>query len=256
LLRERGCRILAQSLKRAVDVHRHFPPRWVVANRGAALMFIGHYALGFAAKRLEPRLPLALLLAAPQLLDLVWPIFVLAGIEHVEVAPGNTAFTPLAFVDYPWSHSLLMSIAWAAGFAALVKVVRGTWRGAGVAAGLVVSHWVLDVASHRPDMPLWPGGGPRLGLGLWRSVPATLAVEVALYAAGVAAYVSATRTKDRVGTWAFVGLVGLLFVAYVGNLLGPPPPSGTAVAISALALWLIPLWGVWIERHRAPRAAA
>jgi len=219
-------------------------------------MFIGHYALGFAAKRLEPRLSLALLLAAPQLLDLLWPIFVLAGIEHVEVAPGNTAFTPLAFIDYPWSHSLATSIVWAAAFAAVVRALGGQWRSAGIVGALVVSHWILDFASHGPDMPLWPGGGPRLGLGLWRSVPATLAVEVAMYAAGVAIYARATRTKDRVGTWAFVGLVGLLSVAYVGNLLGPLPPSGTAVAVSALALWLIPPWGAWIDRHREARAPA
>jgi len=213
-------------------------------------MFIGHYALGLAAKRVEPRLPLPLLLAAPQLLDLVWPIFVLAGLEHVEVAPGNTAFTPLAFIDYPWSHSLVMSMAWAAAFAGIVRALAGTWRAAGIAAALVVSHWVLDFASHRPDMPLWPGGGPRLGLGLWRSVPATLVVEITMYAVGVFLYSRATRPTDRVGTWALAGLVGFLLTAYVGNLVGPLPPSGNAVAISALALWLVPLWGAWIERHR------
>ncbi len=212
-------------------------------------MFIGHYALGFAAKRVEARLPLALLLVAPQLLDLVWPIFVLAGIEHVEVSPGHTAFTPLAFTDYPWSHSLAMSIAWALAFAAIVHFRVASWRAAGVGAALVVSHWVLDFASHAPDMPVWPGG-PKFGLGLWQSVPATLAVEISMYAAGAALYARATRPKDRVGTLAFVGLVGFLFVAYIGNVLGPPPPSGTAVAISSLALWLVPLWGIWIERHR------
>ncbi len=217
-------------------------------------MFIGHYALGFAAKRVDPRLPLPVLLAAPQLLDLLWPIFVLAGIEHVEVAPGHTAFTPLAFVDYPWSHSLAMSLVWAAAFAAIVRAYVGTWRAAGVAAALVVSHWILDFASHAPDMPLWPGGSARLGLGLWRSVPATLVVEIAMYAAGVTLYARATRAKDRVGTWSLVGLVAVLFVAYIGNLLGPLPPSGTAVAVSALALWLVPLWGIWIERHRETKA--
>jgi len=215
-------------------------------------MFIGHYALGLAAKRVEPRLSLPLLLTAPQLLDLVWPVLVLAGIERVEVAPGNTTFTPLAFTYYPWSHSLAMAIVWAAGFAAIVRARLGMWGPASIAGALVVSHWVLDFASHRPDMPLWPEG-PRLGLGLWRSVPATLAVETAMYAAGVFLYVRATRAKDRVGTWALLGLVGLLFVAYIGNVLGPPPPSGTAVAVSALALWLVPLWGIWIERHRETR---
>ncbi len=213
-------------------------------------MFIGHYAVGLAAKRLEPRLSLPVLLAGPQVLDLLWPVFVLAGIEHVEVAPGDTAFTPLHFVSYPWSHSLVMAMVWGALFGAVVRARGATLRAAGIAAALVVSHWVLDFASHRPDMPLWPGGGPLLGAGLWRSVPATLAVEIAMYAAGVALYATATRPKDRTGTWSFVGLTAFLFLAYIGNVLGPPPPSATAVAASALALWLIPLWGFWIERHR------
>jgi len=216
-------------------------------------MFIGHYAVGLAAKRLESGLSLPALLAAPQVLDLLWPIFVLSGVERVEVAPGDTAFTPLHFVSYPWSHSLVMSIVWGFAFGAIVRVRGASLRGAGIVAALVVSHWVLDVASHRADLPLWPGGGPILGLGLWRSVPATLVVEIAMYAAGVALYARATRSKDRTGTWAFVALVAFLFVAYIANVLGPPPPSAMAVAASALALWLIPLWAMWIERHREVR---
>jgi membrane-bound metal-dependent hydrolase YbcI (DUF457 family) len=212
-------------------------------------MFIGHYAVGLAAKRVEPSLSLAALLAAAQLVDLLWPIFVLAGFERVEVAPGNTPFTPLAFTHYPWSHSLVMCVAWAVAFGALVLRRAKAWRAAGVVAALVVSHWVLDFLSHGPDMPLWPGS-PRFGLGLWRSVPATLIVEISMFAAGIALYAGATRARDRVGTWSLIGLLGLLSALYIGNVLGPPPPSATAVAVSALALWLIPAWGSWIERHR------
>jgi len=209
-------------------------------------MFIGHYALGLAAKRVEPRLSLPFLLAAPQVLDLLWPIFVLTGVEHVEVERGNTAFTPLAFTSYPWSHSLAMSIVWGAAFAAIVWARLRVWRAAAMGAALVVSHWLLDFASHRPDMPLWPGGDARLGLGLWRSVPATLVVEITMYALGVFVYMRATRSRDRVGTWAFGGLIAFLFIAYIGNVVGPLPPSTNAVAGSALALWLVPLWGIWI----------
>jgi hypothetical protein len=213
-------------------------------------VFIGHYALGFAAKRVEPRLSLGVLLTAPQALDLLWPVFVLAGIEHVEVVPGDTAFTPLRFVSYPWSHSLVMALVWGICLGGIVRLRGASLRGAGIVAILVVSHWVLDFATHREDMPLWPGGGPLLGLGLWRSVSATLIVEIGMYAAGIALYARATTSKDRTGTWAFIALAAFLFVAYVGTLLGPPPPSPTAVAVSALVLWLIPLWGMWIERHR------
>jgi hypothetical protein len=226
----------------------------------ARTMFLGHYALGLAAKRVDPGLPLPVLLAASQVLDLLWPVFVLSGVERVDVSPGDTAFTPLRFASYPWSHSLVMALLWGAAFAAAVAGVarrtgkRWSARESVLVAALVVSHWVLDFASHRPDMPLWPGGGPLLGLGLWRSVPATLAVEIAMFAAGVVLYARATRAVDRTGTWTYVGLVSFLAAAYVGNVLGPPPPSSNAVSGSGLALWLIPLWGLWIERHRQAKA--
>ena len=218
-------------------------------------MFIGHYALGFAAKRVEPSLSLAWLLAAPQVLDLLWPIFVLAGLERVEVAPGNTAFTPLAFTHYPWSHSLVMALVWGVAFGALVLASRRSMRAAMVGAALVVSHWVLDWVSHRPDMPLWPGG-PRFGLGLWQSVAATFAVEGAMFVAGVWIYARSTTARDRTGKVALIALVAFLSIVYVANEFGPPPPSGKAVAASALALWLVPLWGRWIDHHREDARSA
>ena len=177
----------------------------------------------------------------------------LAGAERVEVAPGDTTVTPLRFASYLRSASLVMALVWGLAFAGIMRLRGASVRAAAVVAALVVSHWVLDVVSHRPDMPVWPGSGPLVGLGLWRSAPATYAVELGLYAAGVIIYARTTRARDRTGTWAFVGLVGFLLVSYFGNAFGPPPPSPTAVAVVSLALWLIPLWGWWIERHRALR---
>jgi membrane-bound metal-dependent hydrolase YbcI (DUF457 family) len=212
-------------------------------------MFAGHYALGFATKRLEPALSLAVLLTAPQFLDLLWPIFVLAGIEHVEIVPGYTAYTPLAFTHYPWTHSLLMALVWSVVFAAFLRLRKSSVRACVMAGALVLSHWVLDYVSHAPDLPLWPGG-PKVGLALWNSVPATLAVETLMFAVGVALYARATRARDRTGRWALFGLVAFFLVIHFSNAFAPPPPSPKAVAIAALALWLIPLWGRWIDRHR------
>ncbi len=79
-------------------------------------MFIGHHAVGFASKRFAPRTSLGLLMAAPLLLDLLWPIFLLLGIEHVRVEPANPPFLRLDLYDYPWSHSLLMSVVWSVLF--------------------------------------------------------------------------------------------------------------------------------------------
>lgn len=207
-------------------------------------MFIGHAALALAARPLAPRANLGVALAATFWLDLVWPILLLVGIERVEIDPGNTAFTPLDFVHYPWTHSLTAALAWSALFAlACSKLGR---RAALVMGVLVFSHWALDALSHRPDLPLWPGSHAMIGLGLWNSVAGTLLVESALFAAGIVVYLR-NSAKAALAFWL---LIGFFVAAYLGAAFGPPPPNPTAVAASALALWLLPLWGWWIERHR------
>ena len=215
-------------------------------------MFIGHFALGLASKRLAPGTSLATTLAAAQLADIVWPVLLLAGVEHVTIAPGDTAFTPLRFDAYPISHSLLTL-----AFGGLVfgGLHFARFRRGGVAlllALLVASHWLLDFVSHRPDMPLTPWGPRRLGLGLWNSVPATLVVEGLLFCLGVAAFLSASRAKDAVGRWALVGLLAFLVGAYVANVMGPPPPGVSAIAWIGIAgaAVLLP-WAAWADRHRS-----
>ncbi len=214
-------------------------------------MFIGHYAVALGAKRCAPKTSLGALIAAAAALDLVWPVLVLTGIEQVAVAPGITAFTPLDFISYPYSHSLLFSLAWGGLFAGVVYYAGQRYaRGAIVAGLLVVSHWVLDVVSHRPDMPLTPWDGNRLGLGLWFSVPATLAVESAMFAVGVALYARVSKPVDGIGRWGFAAFIALVALIYLAAAFGPPPPGATAVAASGLAQWLIVALAAWIDLHR------
>src|SRR5262245_6366551 len=207
-------------------------------------MFIGHFALGFAAKRAAPRLSLAILFAAAQLADVIWPFLVLTGIEQVRIQPGVTAFTPLDFISYPWSHSLLALVIWGLLFGGLCAVVVRDRRVMLVVAALVVSHWLLDWITHRPDMPVYPGG-PKLGLGLWNSIPGTLAVEFARFAVGVWMYADATRPRDATGRRAFAAFGGFSVVAYLGSR-GPPPPSIAARVVTAIAgAAVIFVWAWW-----------
>jgi len=217
-------------------------------------MFLGHFALGFAAKKIEPDVSLGTAFAATQLPDILWPVLILTDLESVAIAPGDTAVTPLRFESYPYSHSLLAVVLWGVVFAAIHFLDRRRGRAASLLALLVVSHWALDFVTHRPDMPLVPWNDRVLGLGLWRSVPATLAVEVLMFAAGVALYGGATRGRDGVGRWGLVALVAFLLVAYAANLFGPPPPSVAAVGLGGLlgAGLLLP-WAVWVDRHRLRR---
>jgi len=240
-------------------------------------MFIGHFALGYAAKRWVPQLSLGVLFAAPVFADLVWPVLVAAGIERVRIAPGITAATPLEFISYPYSHSLAMLIVWGVLFGWVCargipfRVPSGRpeheSRDAGVALvaaasarrvfiitfGLVVSHWVLDYITHIPDMPMYPGG-PKYGLGLWNSVAGTFAVEIAMFAIGVWIYARSTRARDRVGTWAFVGVTGFLLIGFIANAGGTPPPSVTALWAMALVLGALTLAAAWwADTHRMSR---
>lgn len=212
-------------------------------------MFIGHAALALAAKPLAPRVSLGLLLTAAYWVDIVWPALLLAGLERVEIAPGDTAFTPLAFVHYPWTHSLAAALAWSVLFGLVCRRLGA--RPALILGLLVLSHWGLDAIVHRPDLPLWPGGGTAVGLGLWNSIPGTLLLEGALFASGVAVYARHAPARDRTGVFAFWGLIGFLLLAYVANIVGPPPPSVSAVAYVGLAGGLLfAVWAWWADRHR------
>lgn len=216
-------------------------------------MFIGHYALAFAARPFVKKPGMGSLLFAVSWSDLLWPFLLLAGLEQVRIAPGITARTPLDFVSYPWSHSLLMDIGW--GVLLAYGLSRGRWSGRdkSVFTALVVSHWVLDWISHRPDMPLWPGG-PKVGLGLWNSVAATTWVEGLMFVAGVALYLRHTKAptwKGQASLWSF--LLFAVGIYTLDTLGGPPPPSERFLAYFALTAWITPLWGWWMERTRTPR---
>ncbi|MDX1984469.1 MAG: hypothetical protein SFV51_29625 [Bryobacteraceae bacterium] len=212
-------------------------------------MFIGHLAVGFASKRLAPRSNLGILLAAPLLLDLLWPAFLVTGLESVRIAPGDTAFTPLRFVAYPITHSLAGCFLWAAAFAGIYLSVTSYLRGTVVVFGGVMSHWVLDAITHRPDLPVLPAG-PFVGFGLWNWPLATVLAEGAMFAASLWIYTRYTRARNITGKVALAGLVAFLILVYAGIVFGPPPPGEMAVAAGAFATWLFPLWGAWVERHR------
>jgi hypothetical protein len=213
-------------------------------------MLLGHYAVALGAKRVAPKSSLGTLVFAAQFADLVWPIFLLVGWEQVRIVPGITRVTPLDFVAYPYSHSLLAQVLWGIGIAAVYFGVRREPRSAVVLALCVPSHWLLDYIVHRPDLPLVPGGR-RYGLGLWNYLPATLAVELTLLAIGIALYLTQTRAKDHVGQYALWSLLILLLLIYIGAMFGPPPPNERAIAISALALWLTVPWAAWADRHHS-----
>jgi hypothetical protein len=213
-------------------------------------VFIGHFGVALAAKRIAPRTSLGTLVMAAQFVDLIWPLFLLLGLERVIVAPGTTAVTPLDFISYPLSHSLLADLGWACAFAGIYRLVKHDSRGAICLWFVLISHWLLDALTHRPDLPLYPGSSTYVGLGLWDSRAGTFIVESAIFASGAMLYGKATRPRDRIGFYAFAWFIAVLFLFYLANLFGPPPPSEKAVAFGSLGLWVFVFWAYWLDRHR------
>ncbi len=213
-------------------------------------MFIGHFAVGLIAKRAAPRASLGTLFFAAQFMDLLWPVLLLTGVEAVRIDPGNTIVTPLDLYNYPWSHGLYPVLIWAAVLALLYWLLRRSLS-TGLVLGLVLaSHWLLDYVTHRPDLPLAPGDPRRFGLGLWNSLPGSIAVEAGLFVLGIWIYTGATRPENRRGVWALWSLALVLLAIQAANYFGPPPPDEQTLAYSALGIWLFVFWGAWADRNR------
>ena len=213
-------------------------------------MILGHYGVAFAAKSVAPRASLGTFNLATQLLDELWPIFVLVGVEQVRVTPGITAANPLEFVHYPITHSLIGAIGWSVLLGVLYYAARRDGRSAFVVGLLVVSHWILDLPMHARDLPLWPGSDVKVGFGAWRSVPLTFALELAVFVPGLVIYQRTTRAKDWIGRWGMWLMVIALLAIFFSGFTSPPPESDRAVDIGALGLWLFVPWGYWVDRHR------
>ncbi len=215
-------------------------------------MFVGHFAVGFAAKRVAPEVSLGTLFLAAQFIDLLWPTLLLLGVERVSIDPALPG-APLRFEHYPVSHSLLGVLGWAALLGGIYLLRTRNRRGAWVIALLVASHWLLDFLVHRPDLPLLFAGGPKVGLGLWNAPIVEMLLELGLFAACFAMYLTAPATR-LAGYKPWV-LAALLLAIQFANAIGPPPPSVNAIAWVGQAQWLLVAAGYWADRPLRARLA-
>ena len=165
-------------------------------------MFIGHFGVGFGAKKIDTRPSLGTFFLAAQFADLLWPFLLILGIEKVEIKPGISAMNPLDFVHYPFTHSLLFIIIWGVLFGAVYFFFKKNLKSAILLGVLVVSHWVLDLIVHIPDLPLYPGSALKVGFGLWNSIAATVIVEGLIFLGGVYLYFKSTKAENKKGTFA------------------------------------------------------
>lgn len=220
-------------------------------------MLVGHYGVALALKRVEPRLSLGTLFLSVQLVDVLWGVFVLLGWERVRVVPGFTAVNPLVFESFPYTHSLAGGVFWGLLAGALyyswpTRDRRHHDRAALIVAAAVLSHWFLDLLVHIPDLPLLGDDSPKLGLGLWRSLPATLLAELLVLGAGAAYYAAGGSRRHPVNRVRLGIVLAVLVAVYLAGLFGPTPSSTTAIGVGAVVLLLaLTALGIWLDRSRA-----
>lgn len=213
-------------------------------------MFLAHFGVALAAKKVVPTVSLGTLILSAQWLDLLWPSLLLLNVEKVVIDPGNTKVTPLDFIHYPYSHSLLLVTCWALVASLLHYFFMRKKRAAIVIGVLVLSHWVLDLIVHRPDLPLYPGISPLLGFGLWNSVVITVILETAIFFTGLYFYMQVTTPKTKRGFYSLWTLVVILYSIFLLNLFGPLPPDVQSIAWAGHLQWLFVALGFWVDYNR------
>ena len=216
-------------------------------------MFIGHFGVGFGAKKAAPRVSLGTLFIAAQFLDLLWPTLLLLNIENVVIHPELSGSRMLEFSYYPYTHSLLFALIWSVVFGGIYFLAKKDARSAIVLGICVLSHWLLDLVVHFQDLPLFPGKSPLLGFGLWSSNIGTTVAEAGVFILGLLIYLRQTVSKNTKGKIILWILVGLLILAHVSSMYAPPPPNVKALAWSAQFQWLFVILAYWADANRRVR---
>ena len=215
-------------------------------------MFIGHYAPGLAIKAAKPAIPMWLLFIAVQLVDIAWALLVLLGIEKVRIVPGITASNPLDLYYMPYTHSLVAAVLWSVAAAVVWRLLprSRSWPAAAWIGAAVLSHWVLDLLVHRPDLPLY-NNVMKVGFGLWNLPVLALALEAVLFFGCMLFYLKRTQAVGNFGRYAMPVFGLVLFAFQAALVFGPPPPSSTAAAVSALMAYvLVAAVAYWLDRQR------
>lgn len=215
-------------------------------------MFVGHYSAAFAAAALPKAPKLGTLFVAAQLVDIGFFSFLPLGIEHMRLAPGTSVMNPMDLYDMPWTHSLLGAIVWGLGFAIILRLVIGNWTAGLIGGAVVVSHWLIDLLVHVPDLTI-AGHPPKLGLGLWNYPAIEMPLEIGLLLGSTHLYARATRTAGTARALPLLLVVLLALQAF--NWFGPVPATVDAgvwaMGILAYAIAVAVAW--WVARNRIAR---
>lgn len=220
-------------------------------------MFIGHYGIALVLKKAYNGLSIGWLFIAVQLVDIVWTILVLLGVEKVAIVPGITKVNPLDFYYYPYTHSLIAFFFWSFLVFIICYFIKNKsglsrFKFGLILAFVVFSHFLLDVITHRPDIPLAGEESVKIGFGLWNHVAFSYILEAVIFIVGFWLYFKSGLLKTTKRKAAFLIFAVSLLVLNLINLLGSPPSDTNIVALSGLSLYIvIALFGFWIDKQKS-----
>ncbi len=217
-------------------------------------MFVGHYAAALALKKFEKRASLGVLFLAVQFVDILFFPFVLLGLERMNIVENFTESTHFELVFMPYTHSLVASMFWAGVAYALFRWLIVKNNSVAIVVALAVfSHWLLDLVTHTPDLPLWSDASLKLGLGLWNNAIATYVVEAILLLLALWLYLRSTTATSAVGKYGMSIFIVFLLLLNIVNIFGPMQgDSKLVLAISALtSYFLFAAAAFWLDTKRS-----
>ncbi|GAB4285742.1 MAG: hypothetical protein Kow0098_00100 [Ignavibacteriaceae bacterium] len=216
-------------------------------------MFIGHFGAGMAAKKVEQKVSIGTYFIAAQFIDLIWPFLLLLGLEKVEIQPGLTESNPLNFTHYPFSHSLLAVAGWGILVGVVYYLFKKNLKISVILGLLVLSHWILDLLVHIPDLPLLPWGNLKVGFGLWNNLTLSLTIETIIFAAGIYLYLTSVKFSGKKDWLIFWSLIIFLYLIHLMNLFGTPPPDAQTIGLVGLSQWIIVAWAYLADKNTLRR---
>jgi hypothetical protein len=216
-------------------------------------MFIGHFGIGLATKKVAPQISLGTLFMAVQFLDLIWPTLLLLNLEQVVIHPELSGNRVLEFSNYPYTHSLLFALLWSVAFGGVYYLINKNRRNALVVGLGVLSHWVIDLIVHFHDLPLYPGHSPLVGFGVWSSMLITSILEASFFIVGIVLYLCSVTFDNNTGRIVFWLLMVFLASVHLWSAFAPPPASVTELAWSAQFQWLFVALAYWADKNATAR---
>jgi len=223
-------------------------------------MFIGHYGIAFALKKYTSKTSLGILFICVQLIDIAFFILLPLGIEHLRIIPGFTEASPFDLYDYPFTHSLLGTLAWSVATYLVVRFIplmsstdtSHRQRTALLLSAAVFSHFVLDFLVHTPDLLLVPGIDIKIGLGLWNNLIVSIVLELVVLVLGFWIYLRSTPSgAGPVGKYGmYVFLIVLAIISVITPFMAFPDELTVAIT-SELLYTVFALVAWWLDGNRS-----